>query len=116
MEFRSLESMLESGKSINEIFEGPRLHNGFINDEDLVKKIKVLNATTFVTPIKEVEGVLHVRSLFVNTDETADEDDEHLDIDAVDTGFWAWDRYPYSATKSTKTANSSSAISNTKPK
>lgn len=94
MEFRSLESMLESGKSINEIFEGPRLHNGFINDEDLVKKIKVLNATTFVTPIKDVEGVLHVRSLYVNTDETADEDDEYPDIDAVDTGFLGLGQIP----------------------
>lgn len=87
MEFWSLEELLETGKPINEVFEGPRLRNGFINDEDLVKKITVLNGTTFVTPIKDVPGVLHIRSLFVNTDETAEDDDEYVEIDAVDTGF-----------------------------
>lgn len=89
MEFKSLETMLEEGKTVNEIFEGPRLRNGFVNDEDLVKKIRIINATTFVTPIKNVQGVLHVRSLYVTSDEVDEPeiDTNDLDIDAVDTGF-----------------------------
>lgn len=85
MEFQSLETMMRMGKPINEIFEGPRLQNGFVDDSDLVKKITIVNATTFVTPIKNVPGVSYVRSLTVNADGITqlDTDSGFIDLDKI---------------------------------
>jgi|GEM_PF-1367802 len=96
MQFRSLQGLMQSGIDINEIFEGPRLYNGFILDSDLVRKITILTSTTFVTPIKDVPGVLHIRSINVQS-EDGDDDPVQAAImtrEAPDTGFVDMDKIP----------------------
>lgn len=68
LQFKKLETLLESDKNVNEIFDGPRLQHGFVEDKDLVKKITVINSTTFITPIKNVPGISHIHELWVYDD------------------------------------------------
>lgn len=65
--FYSLEHMIESGYSIEEIFDGPRLFNGFIKDEDLKERLKMLMTSQLINVISEVEGVSKVRFLKIET-------------------------------------------------
>ncbi|MGQ3013547.1 MAG: hypothetical protein ACT6QS_07565 [Flavobacteriales bacterium] len=96
MKFRSLESLMQGQADINTIFEGPRLYNGFILDSDLVKKITILTPTTFVTPIKDVPGVLHIRSINVGSTEAEDNPEQAkiMQKEAPGTGFVDVDKIP----------------------
>ena len=96
MTFRSLESMMRSGAGINEIFEGPRLYNGFIKDSDLVRKTTILSSSTFVTPIKDTKGVVHIRRINASSNDS-DEDPQRsarLAEEAPDTAFIDVDKIP----------------------
>jgi len=63
--FSTIAEMQALGYSYEEIFEGPKLHHGFIKDEDLKDKITTLLTSHLITVILEVEGVSKVRSLTI---------------------------------------------------
>lgn len=63
--FYSLSELYEKGKTSDEIFDGPLLHHGFIDTEDLEKNklLKTVNSSDLYKLIMEVEGVIAVRFL-----------------------------------------------------
>lgn len=64
LKFYSLQEMLDSGKSIEEIFNGPELECGFIQDEDLKNaNLKTrLKVSDLIHLIMDIEGVIAVNS------------------------------------------------------
>ncbi len=70
----SIKDLLEKGRSIEQIFEGPILKNGFIDDEELENA--TLRKNVFVSDvirvIMSVEGVKAIRELFLNYSKSAD--------------------------------------------
>ncbi|PTL78100.1 hypothetical protein [Vitiosangium sp. GDMCC 1.1324] len=63
--FSSLEKMLESGKSFDEIFDGPRLEHGFIPDEVLENATRriAINTSDLIHAIMDVKGVRAVNQI-----------------------------------------------------
>lgn len=63
----SLKRMLQKGKSIEELFTGPPLENGFIDDDELGngKKVKELHTSDLIRIIMANEAVKDVRNLFI---------------------------------------------------
>lgn len=90
--FKKLDTLVEEGRHVNEIYEGPRLNNGFVDDGDLVKKINIINATTFVPSIKDVQGVAHVMTL--NVHHNLPEDEIPASMVTDDTMFIDLNRIP----------------------
>lgn len=72
--FYSLREMLEKGKSIDEILEGPLLRHGFIDQEELEKfeKRDFLRASDLIQVIMQVSGVVVVRSITLMAENRAD--------------------------------------------
>lgn len=96
LQFKKLETLLESGKNVNEIFDGPRLHHGFVEDKDLVKKITIINSTTFITPIKNVAGISHIHELWVYSENIENEPSQTTppEADMVNAGAVSLDKIP----------------------
>ncbi len=65
--FYSLEQMQNEGFTVEEIFSGPRLRNGFIKDADLKDRIKTLMTSHLISIINAVDGVSKVRFLKIET-------------------------------------------------
>ena len=63
LKFYSLDEMLSAGQTSDNIFEGPRLLNGFVNESELIKKASFLNSSVFIKTITETAGVNTVKSL-----------------------------------------------------
>jgi hypothetical protein len=63
IKFYSLEDMVKMGFSVEDIFDGPRLKNGFILDEELKERRKELMTSHLVDIISRVNGVAKVRRL-----------------------------------------------------
>lgn len=63
----SYQNMLKLGFSVDEIFEGPQLRNGFINTEDLTEKIDVLYFDDFSRLINKIPGVKSINNLNLYT-------------------------------------------------
>lgn len=65
--FSSLEKMLESGKSFDEIFDGPRLEHGFIPDEVLENATRrvAINTSDLIHAIMDVKGVRAVNQIHI---------------------------------------------------
>ncbi|MCF7829375.1 MAG: DUF1508 domain-containing protein [Candidatus Marinimicrobia bacterium] len=65
--FYTIEEMLERGKTTDEIFEGPRLDHGFIDDEELAASEfrKTIHASDLIQIIMDIEGVLAVRKILL---------------------------------------------------
>ncbi len=63
--FRTLAEMLERGRRVDEIFEGPLLDHGFIDDEDLaaIERRSSVRVSDLIRVLKDVPGVLAVKSL-----------------------------------------------------
>ena len=63
----SLKRMLQKGKTIEEIFNGPQLENGFIDDEELGtgEKRKELHASDLIRIIMAHPEVKDVRNLYM---------------------------------------------------
>jgi uncharacterized protein len=68
--FNSLKEMLDSGKSPDEIFAGPVLEHGFINDADLVasdlRDDGEIRLSDIIRVIMGIKGVEAVRQIVVN--------------------------------------------------
>src|SRR5690554_6462026 len=64
----SLKRMLQKGKTIEEIFTGPQLENGFIDDDELGagEKRKELHASDLIRIIMSHPDVKDVRNLFIS--------------------------------------------------
>jgi len=70
--FYSLKEMLGAGLSVDEIFDGPPLNNGFINNEQLetTQLKKVLHTSDVINLLMDIQGVTAIRNLvFVKYDE-----------------------------------------------
>ena len=63
--FRSLEQMLDDGLAVDEIFDGPLLAKGFIDEQSLMRASRCagLYASDLIQVIMDVAGVRAVRSL-----------------------------------------------------
>jgi uncharacterized protein YegP (UPF0339 family) len=63
--FRTLEEMLDMGKSIDEIFEGPALSSGFIDSDELDKNDlrTVLHTSDLYNLILDIKEVVAIRTL-----------------------------------------------------
>ncbi|HZF48937.1 MAG TPA: hypothetical protein VE093_09825 [Polyangiaceae bacterium] len=57
--FATLEEMLKTGRSIDEIFDGPRLSHGFITDEALDRATRrtAVNTSDLIRAMMDVQGV-----------------------------------------------------------
>jgi hypothetical protein len=69
--FRTLEEMLERGRRVDEIFEGPLLDHGFLDTEDLaqMEKRASLRISDLIHALMAVPGVAAVKSVrFLDTD------------------------------------------------
>lgn len=65
--FYSLEEMFGKGKASEEIFEGPKLAHGFIDDEELKKadRRQSIHVSDLISLIMDIKGVLAVKSIQV---------------------------------------------------
>ncbi len=73
--FHTLKEMLERGKTPDEIFEGPLLNSGFIDDDELdaAELRKRINLSDIIGVIMDIEGVVAVRDIkLVPTDAPAE--------------------------------------------
>ncbi len=61
--YYSLNEMLDMGHSVESIFDGPPLKNGFILDEDIKEKPSIFYNSQLVNHIREIKGIKTVRSL-----------------------------------------------------
>lgn len=63
--FYDLEEMFAKGKTSEEIFEGPRLAHGFIDDEELKKadRRKSIHVSDLISIIMDIPGVTAVKSI-----------------------------------------------------
>ncbi len=66
----SYQNMLDLGFSVDEIFDGPQLKNGFINEEDLTEKVDVLYFDDFARLINKITGVKSINNLDLYTRST----------------------------------------------
>ncbi len=67
--FLTIHEMLDSGKRMDEIFDGPLLEHGFINDDALAvsQRKTVLHTSDFIREIMDVDGVMAVRDVQIST-------------------------------------------------
>lgn len=67
----SYQNMLDLGFSVDEIFEGPQLKNGFISNEDLTEKVDILYFDDFARLINKITGVKSINNLDLYTRSTS---------------------------------------------
>ncbi len=74
--FYSLDEMREKGYRTDQIFEGPKLEHGFIDDDELAlaDRKKVIRVSDLIQIIMDVEGVAAVRSIQIANDPQDNED------------------------------------------
>lgn len=65
--FYSLTEMYEKGKTTDEIFEGPLLQHGFIDDADLAKaeRRKTVHVSDLINIIMDIPGVVAIKNIQV---------------------------------------------------
>lgn len=66
IKFYTFKQMLEKGKSIEEILEGPKLQNGFISEEEMGPNSFqnfTINLSDIINAIYETEGLINVRNV-----------------------------------------------------
>ena len=63
--FYSLSEQMEKGIDISDVFEGPRLFNGFIEERDLKQKDSVFYNTELLNVIRSIEGIKSIKYLNV---------------------------------------------------
>jgi hypothetical protein len=61
----TLTQILEKGFTMNEIFSGPRLKNGYIIDEEMYPRITHLQYARLIRALQEVPGVKHISDFSV---------------------------------------------------
>lgn len=62
LRFYSLNEMLDRGFEINDIFDGPRLKNGFIKDEFLKEKDTVFFNSQIMNTMRKIKGIKAIKS------------------------------------------------------
>jgi hypothetical protein len=67
--FYRLEEMLDKGKTVDEIFEGPLLESGFIDDEelDVAERRTELRVSDIINEIMDIEEVVAVKSILLTS-------------------------------------------------
>ena len=85
--FRTLAEMLERGRRVDEIFEGPLLDHGFIDDEDLagIERCNSVRISDLIRVLMAVPGVLAVKSLHFTDGDGKPLKDWLLTVDADKT-------------------------------
>lgn len=78
--FYTLQELLAKGISLNEIVSGPRLHNGFLLEEDLKPRARQISISTINKIIMGVEGVESVKNLSIS-EEGSDKKSDLLLLD-----------------------------------
>ena len=63
LRYYSLNQMMDMGYSVEKIFDGPPLHNGFILNSDLKEKSSIFFNSQLVNHLREIEGIKTIRSL-----------------------------------------------------
>ncbi|MEO6455349.1 MAG: hypothetical protein ABIN97_14810 [Ginsengibacter sp.] len=68
IKFYSLKELFDGGKPVDEIFEGPKLHNGFIDDKQLesTNLKKVLYASDIINLLMDIPGVISVKNFILS--------------------------------------------------
>jgi hypothetical protein len=68
IKFYTLDELVKKGVPSDEIFEGPLLEHGFINDEELEKTNlkKVIYTSDLISIIMDIKGVTAVKSLLIS--------------------------------------------------
>ncbi|MCU0429387.1 MAG: hypothetical protein MUF42_05385 [Cytophagaceae bacterium] len=66
--FYSMQEMLDEGKKLEDIFQGPQLRHGFIKNEDLQPKPTRILISEVVKIIMQIPGVVSVRNLSLQVD------------------------------------------------
>jgi hypothetical protein len=66
--FYSIEDLLDKGKTIDQIFEGPLLQHGFIDEAELLaaERFKVIHASDLYNIVMDIPGVVSVNKLILN--------------------------------------------------
>ncbi|CAN5124822.1 hypothetical protein BH09BAC1_BH09BAC1_10960 [soil metagenome] len=64
--FYTLQELLAKGVPLNDIVTGPKLHNGFMLEQDLRPRARQVSISTINKVIMSVEGVEHVKNLSVS--------------------------------------------------
>jgi hypothetical protein len=64
VEFRSLGELLEAGTRVEDIFDGPALSNGFLDDETVARtELKtLLHASDIIALLSDIDGVVGIRN------------------------------------------------------
>ena len=64
IKFWSLKSLLDNGRTVDEIFDGPQLDNGFIDDDQLAPtQLKTeLHTSDIINMLMDIPGVLAIRN------------------------------------------------------
>jgi hypothetical protein len=67
LQIHSLIDMLNAGYSIDDVFDGPRLENGFIKQEELVQTElkREIHASDMINFIMDIEGVISVNNFLM---------------------------------------------------
>ncbi len=65
IKFYSLAELLNNGKTVDDIFDGPQLDNGFIDNEqlDATQLKKVLHTSDIINLLMDIPGVVAIRNL-----------------------------------------------------
>ncbi|MCR9173733.1 MAG: hypothetical protein NXI10_14620 [bacterium] len=61
--YYSLNEMMDMGFSVDQVFDGPPLRNGFILDADMKEKSSIFFNSQLVNHLREIEGIKTIRSL-----------------------------------------------------
>jgi hypothetical protein len=70
--FYSLQQMLDAGRSIDQILEGPLLEHGFIDSRDLAKPRRTaLRVSDLISTIMDVPGVRAVKMIKISVDNSS---------------------------------------------
>ena len=93
IQFYTLTDMLNRGKDMDEIMNGPVLEHGFIDDDELEKlqRKTSLRTSDLIQEIMKVEGVIAIHKIGIkNTDRDANKfEDWYLTLDADRAPFFA---------------------------
>ncbi len=71
--FRTLQELLDAGESVESIFDGPELENGFISQEDLKSSALrgVVRTSDILNRLMDVDGVIAVNQLLLTKYDSA---------------------------------------------
>lgn len=65
LKFYSLKELIQEGKKLEDIFEGPLLKHGFIKDEDLKPKVNRMPFSEITKIMMQVAGVVSVKNMAI---------------------------------------------------